>query len=154
MLTELPKFHCNKIYLNVLLRIKHGFCRAENLSNYTLQRVKNSVSKWHLKEEVETLLGAIPSTNTGWAENGLREALRRRTWGCWLMRSSTWPSNRCSQPRRQTISWAAPKAGWPAGQGRGFCTSALLSWDPTWSPAFSSGALSTGKTWTWQSTES
>jgi len=24
---------------------------------------------------------AIPSTNTGWAENGLRAALRRRTWG-------------------------------------------------------------------------
>ncbi|GAB0183693.1 triadin [Grus japonensis] len=32
---------------------------------------------------------AIPSTTAGWAENGLRAALRRRTWGCWLMRSST-----------------------------------------------------------------
>jgi len=31
---------------------------------------------------------AIPSTDTGWAENGLRAALRRRTWRCWLMRSS------------------------------------------------------------------
>jgi len=30
-----------------------------------------------------------PTINTGWAENGLRAALRRRTWECWLMRSST-----------------------------------------------------------------
>jgi len=29
-------------------------------------------------------VGVIPSTNTGWAENGLRAAMRRRTWGCWL----------------------------------------------------------------------
>ena len=35
---------------------------------------------------------------------------------------------------------------WPAGQGRWFCSSALLWWDPAWSPASSSGALSTGKT--------
>ena len=26
---------------------------------------------------------AVPSTNTGWVENGLRADLRRRTWGCW-----------------------------------------------------------------------
>jgi len=35
-----------------------------------------------------TCIGAIPSTNTGWMENGLRAALRRMTWGYWLMRSS------------------------------------------------------------------
>jgi len=29
-----------------------------------------------------TLVRAIPRTNRGWAENGLRSALRRRTWGC------------------------------------------------------------------------
>ena len=34
-------------------------------------------------------VGAIPSTNTGWGMKGWRAALRRRTWGCWLMRSST-----------------------------------------------------------------
>ena len=28
-------------------------------------------------------------TDTGWAENGLRAALQRRTWWCCLMRSST-----------------------------------------------------------------
>jgi len=90
----------------------------------------------------------IPSPNTGWVENGLRAALRRRTWGCQLIRSSTWLSNVCSQPRRPTVSWAASREAWPAGRGRGLCPSTLLWWDPTWSPASSSGALSTGKTWT------
>ena len=33
-------------------------------------------------------------------------------------------------------------------QGRGFCPSAPLWWDPTGSPASSSGALRTGQTWT------
>ena len=36
---------------------------------------------------------------------------------------------------------------WPAGQGRRFCPSTLLWWDPTWGPASSSGAPSTRKTW-------
>jgi len=49
-----------------------------------------------------------------------------------------WPALKCyqtrlrannirSQPRRPTISWAAPKAAWG---GRGFCPSAPLWWDP------------------------
>ena len=46
------------------------------------------------------------------------------------------------------VSWAASKAVWPAGRGRGFCPSAPLWWDPTGSPASSSGALNTGETWT------
>ena len=54
----------------------------------------------------------------------------------------------CLQPRRPTISWDASKEAWPAGWGRWFCPSTLLWWDSTWSPASSSGALSTGKTWT------
>jgi len=29
-----------------------------------------------------------PNPNTGWTENGLRAAVRRRTWACWLTRSS------------------------------------------------------------------
>ena len=73
-----------------------------------------------------TWVRAIPSTNRGWMENGLRAALPRRTWGYWWMKSSTWLSNVCSQPRRPTISWAASKAVWPAGRGRGFCLSALV----------------------------
>ena len=30
-----------------------------------------------------------PNTNTGWEMSGLRAALWRRTWRCWLTRSST-----------------------------------------------------------------
>ena len=51
-------------------------------------------------------------------ENGLRAALRRRTWGCWWVRSSTRASNVHLQPRKPTVSWAATKAPWPAGRGR------------------------------------
>ena len=40
------------------------------------------------------------------------------------------------------------KAVWPAGRGRGFCPSGPLWWDLTCSPASSSGAPSTGQTWT------
>jgi len=40
------------------------------------------------------------------------------------------------------------KRSGPAGWGRWFCLSALLWWDSTWSPASSSGALSTRRTWT------
>ena len=93
-----------------------------------------------------TCVRAIPSTNTGWVKNGWRAAVWR-TWVCWLIRSSIWPSNVCSQPRRPTISWAASTEVWPAGWRRGFWPSAPLSWDPTWSPVSSSGALSTGKAW-------
>ena len=75
--------------------------------------------------------GATPGINTGWGMKGLRAALPRRTWGCWWMKSWTWASNARSQPRRPTVSWAASKAAWPAGWGRGFCPSALLWWDPT-----------------------
>ena len=52
---------------------------------------------------------AIPSTNMAWAENRLRAALRRRSLGCWLTRSSTRPSNVRSQHRRPSIFWAASK---------------------------------------------
>ncbi|PKU36182.1 rna-directed dna polymerase from mobile element jockey-like [Limosa lapponica baueri] len=45
------------------------------------------------KCEVLHLGHGIPGTNTGWVENGLKAALRRRTWGCWWMRSSTGPGN-------------------------------------------------------------
>ena len=52
------------------------------------------------------------------------------------------------RPRKPNVSWGASKEGWPAGRGRWFCSSTLLSWDPTWSPASSSGALSNARTWT------
>ena len=82
-----------------------------------------------------------PSINTGWAENKLKAALRRRAWGCWWVKSWTWASNVCLQPRKPTVSWAASKEAWPAGRGRWFWPSALLPWDPTWSVGSSSGVL-------------
>ena len=95
-----------------------------------------------------TWVGATPTMNTGWGMRGLRAALLRRTWGYWWIKSWTWATNTRLQPRRATVSWAASRVAWPAGQGRGFCPSAPVWWDPIWSPASSSGALSTGKTWT------
>ena len=47
---------------------------------------------------------AISSTDTGWAENGLRAALGRMIWECWLMKDSTWAGSVCLQPRRPTVS--------------------------------------------------
>lgn len=45
---------------------------------------------------------------------GLRAALRRRTWGCWLTWSSTWPMH--SESRKPNTSWAHPSP-WAAGKG-------------------------------------
>ena len=78
------------------------------------------------------------------------KGLRRTTWGYSWMKSWMWANNVCLQPRRPTIPWAASEV-WRAGQGRWFWPSALLWWEPTWSPASSSEALRTGKTWTWWS---
>ena len=72
-----------------------------------------------------TWVGTIPSTNTGWAENGLRAALWRSAWWYWWMKSWTWANNVCSQPRKPTESWAASKEAWSAGQESWFCPSAL-----------------------------
>lgn len=75
--------------------------------------------------------------------------LGRITWVCWLTQSSTWPSNEHLQPQKPIMSWArASKAAWPAGTGRGFCSSALLWWDPTQNPASSPGVSNTRTMWT------
>ena len=70
-----------------------------------------------------------------------------RTWGYWWMKSSTWPGSVHLQPRRPTVSWAASKAPWSAGQGSRFCPSSLLWWDPTQNTACRPGAPSTRRTW-------
>jgi len=44
--------------------------------------VQTSSSSTQASARCCTWVRAIPSTNIGWAENGLRAALRRRTWGC------------------------------------------------------------------------
>ena len=87
-------------------------------------------SYYKYKCKVLHMCWGIPSTNSGWAENQLRAALRRRTWGSWLTESSTWPCNVHSQSRKRTSSWSASKAAWPAGWGRGFCHSALVRPQP------------------------
>ena len=79
---------------------------------------------------------------------GLRATLQTRTWRYWWMKSCMWTNNVLSQLRNPTISWAVSKEAWPAGQGRWFWPFTPLWRDPTWSPAFISGAPSTGKTWT------
>lgn len=76
--------------------------------------------------------------------NGWRAAPRKTPWGSLWMSNSTRPS---LQPRNTATSWAASKAVQAAGKGRWSCPSTLLWWDPSWSPASSSGFPSTERTW-------
>lgn len=81
-------------------------------------------------------------SNTGREIKGMIAALQRGISGC-LWMSWTWASTVHLQPRKPNISWAASKASWPAWQGKEFCPSVPLRWDPTWSVASRSGILST-----------
>ena len=73
-----------------------------------------------------------------WLE--VRAAVRRRIWGCWLMKDSTWSST-CSQEGQ-------PYPGLQQEQVEGDDSppSTLLSWDPTWNTASSSGPPNTRRT--------
>jgi len=51
------------------------------------------------------------------------------------------------QPSRPTISWAVSGEVWSAGQGKWFCPSVLLSWDPTRSTVSRSGAPKKRRAW-------
>ena len=68
-----------------------------------------------------TWFGAIPSTDTGWEENGLKGVMSGRFWRCQLMKDSVWASSVHLQARRPTLSWVTPGKAWPACQGRWFC---------------------------------
>jgi len=58
----------------------------------------------------------------------------------------------CPQPRKPTVSWAASKEVWPAGEGRWSCPSTLCWWCLTCSTASRCGVLSTRETKTcWRS---
>ena len=94
-----------------------------------------------------TWAGATPAISKGWETKRLRAALLRKIWRYWWTKSWIQATNVHLQPRRPTASWAASQAAWPAGRGRGCCSSAPLWWDLTWSPVSSSGTPSTGKTW-------
>lgn len=92
-----------------------------------------------------TWVRAIQSTYTGQMENEMRAPVKRRTWGCWWMKSSTWPKSVQSQPRKSTSCWAASEEVWATHQGRGSCPSSLLWWHPIRNTASSSGPAIQGR---------
>uniref|UniRef100_A0A8B9MBB1 Obscurin, cytoskeletal calmodulin and titin-interacting RhoGEF n=1 Tax=Accipiter nisus TaxID=211598 RepID=A0A8B9MBB1_9AVES len=59
-----------------------------------IQRDLDRLERWAVQSSTRpsarccTWVRTLPSTNTAWAMSRLRAALRRRTWGCWLMRNS------------------------------------------------------------------
>ena len=61
--------------------IQRDLGRLERWAHANLRKAKSARSC--------TWIRAIPSTDTVWAENSLRTALRRRIWGCQLMKDST-----------------------------------------------------------------
>lgn len=100
----------------------------------SIQRDLPLLESWacaNLQVQGPAWVGAIPNVNLGWAENGLRAALMKRSWGCSSIRSSKWASDVCPQPRKPIVLWAALKEIWSAGQGRCFSSSTQTSWDLT-----------------------
>lgn len=69
------------IYIYVFRNWSLGSLENFNL-NYSFN---NSLSRVYDKF---TWVRAVASKGRGWAKNGLRTALKRRTWGCWWMSSS------------------------------------------------------------------
>jgi len=82
-------------------------------------------------------VGATPGISTGWAIKGLKAALLTRTWGYWWMKAPMCARSPKDQPY--------PGQHWEnhGQQVEGDDSAPLLWWDPIWSPASRSGALST-----------
>jgi len=70
----------------------------------------------------------IPDMSTVLKKNSLRAVLQSRPQGSWLIKCWTWASSVHLQPQRPTVSWTASNEGWPAGRGKWFSPSTLLSW--------------------------
>lgn len=109
--------------------IQRGLCRFEKWACVNLMKFKAKSC---------TSVRAIPSTNTGWAENRLRAAtLWRRIWGCCLRRSSMWADSKHFQVGKPKVSWATWNTVWPVSQRRCLSPSALFAQSPTCSAVFS-----------------
>ena len=126
---------------------KDGMPSRGTLTSLRSGLIWNSWGSTRPSARSRTWVRATSGINTVWGMKRLRAALPRRTWVYRWMKSWTQAGSVCSQPRRPTVSWAASKEARPAGWGRGLCASTPLRWDPPGSPAYSSGAFSTGKTW-------
>ena len=89
----------DEIHSRVLRELADGIAKKHTLGRKdTTQRDLHRLERWahaNLMKfskatcQVLQLKWAIPSINTGSVENGLRAVLRRRIWGCWLMKDST-----------------------------------------------------------------
>lgn len=98
-----------------------------------------------------TWVRAISNTNTGWARDGLRTALRKSIWGCRLMKSLMWASSVSLPPRKPTMPWAASKEVQLMGQSRWLSPSTLYLWDLTWSTWVFNSWVSSTRTWSCRS---
>ena len=86
----------------------------------------------HNSSSITLLMTETHFPLAGFVQRALGD-LQWGTWECWLMKGSTWAGSVCLQTRKPAVPWIALREVWPAGQGRWFCPSTLLSWDPTWS---------------------
>ena len=78
-------------------------------------------AKFHKRKGPLHSKWASPNTDTVWAENVLKAALKRKIWWCQLMKTQCELAV-CLQPRRPAVSWVASREVWPASWGRWFCT--------------------------------
>ena len=108
--------HLNSFYTKQMLLL-HCSCTSDPTRTWAranfMKFTRPSVRSY-------TLVRATPSTDKGWAEDGLRADFSRRIWERQLMKDSTWAGSVLLQPRRPTVSWFASREVWPAGWRRWF----------------------------------
>lgn len=91
-----------------------------------------------------TCVRAIPITNPGWAENGLKAALVRRSCGCLWTKNSTWQPAVCAHSTEsQPCPGLHQKPCGEEAEASNFLP--LQGWDPALSTVSSSGVLSKRK---------
>ena len=100
----------------------------------------------HCAVPLDTMFGLWFMAEDTWRKDGSSGSYTSCPPGL-CCRSSTWAGNVRLQPRKPTVPWAASGEAWPTVWGTWFCPFTLLLWDPTWSPASSSGAPNIARTW-------